>query len=241
MRLAQFAYLASLVTAQSSHPTLPTMWVSTTKEPGAPGDEIGVEAYYFVDQPTEDNPSALWSNYTGCQRLIYDDSQVKDTRRYLLGCDGGLDCCWEQQEGDQVEFQIPNVHPSKLAHVTHNGTKPYSNFGRTVTADQWDWHFTVERFQAFTTPNASQPTNVSLVSWHVEVDTPVAIEFGPDFQGIPESERQNFKQMFQIPQVCRRNNLLPCSNEASKKWGPSPVEKLMMAQRRARLAASKMN
>jgi len=44
-----------------------------TKEPGAPGGEIGMEAYNFVDKPNKTNPSAMWSNYTDCERLIYDD------------------------------------------------------------------------------------------------------------------------------------------------------------------------
>ena len=54
----------------NAHPTLPTRWISITKEPGAPGDGVGLEAYKYVDKPTPDNPSGIWSNYTGCSRLI---------------------------------------------------------------------------------------------------------------------------------------------------------------------------
>ncbi len=59
--------------AIDDHPTLPTQWISMTREPGAPGGEIGIEAYNFVDKPNKTNPSAMWSNYTDCERLIYDD------------------------------------------------------------------------------------------------------------------------------------------------------------------------
>ena len=42
-----------------------------------------------------------------CRRLIWvpDEPQAA---RYLLKCDA-VDCCKEDQEGDQIEFQIPNV------------------------------------------------------------------------------------------------------------------------------------
>ena len=38
----------------------------------------GLESYNFVatPTPTTDNPSAMWSNYTGCKRLIYYDGSV---------------------------------------------------------------------------------------------------------------------------------------------------------------------
>ena len=49
----------------SDYPTLPTLWTSETIEPGAPDSGKGIESYNFVDKPTDDNPSALWSNYTG--------------------------------------------------------------------------------------------------------------------------------------------------------------------------------
>ena len=50
-----------------SYPTLPTRWVSITDEPEK---GVGLEAYKYVENPTPDNPSALWSNYTDCSRLI---------------------------------------------------------------------------------------------------------------------------------------------------------------------------
>ena len=59
------------------------MWVSETKEPGAPGGGVGVEAYNFVSKPTRENPSAIWSNYTDCERLIYDGGGGS-AKRYLV-------------------------------------------------------------------------------------------------------------------------------------------------------------
>ena len=61
------------------------MWVSETKEPGAPGGGVGVEAYNFVAKPTRANPSAIWSNYTDCERLIYDGGGAS-AKRYLVSC-----------------------------------------------------------------------------------------------------------------------------------------------------------
>ena len=73
--------------AAQQHPTLPTSWVSETIEPGPGGKPLtGVEAYHFVAKPTRDNPSAIWSNYTGCERLIYDEGPVQ--KRFLFKCDG---------------------------------------------------------------------------------------------------------------------------------------------------------
>lgn len=61
---------APLVQAQKTHPTLPTMWNAETIDPPM---GKGLESYNFVATPTIDNPSAMWSNYTGCKRLIYYD------------------------------------------------------------------------------------------------------------------------------------------------------------------------
>ena len=86
------------------YPTLPDLWTAETIEPGAPGSGYGVESYKFVESPTGDNPSALWSNYTDCERLIYIASN-SNAKRYLLGCDS-VNCCYEEQDGNQVQFQI---------------------------------------------------------------------------------------------------------------------------------------
>ena len=63
--------------------------------------------YMYEKNPTPDNPSAMWSKYIDCKRLIYVDGSSKN-KRYILGC-YSMDCCWEEQEGNQVQFQIPNV------------------------------------------------------------------------------------------------------------------------------------
>lgn len=81
-KMAIVALLVSLacvaVLGQRRPPVLPSMWVAETIDPPEPE---GVEAYYFVDNPTEDNPSAMWSNYSDCQRLIYDTNDLEFTGR----------------------------------------------------------------------------------------------------------------------------------------------------------------
>ena len=98
----------------TTYPTLPTLWVAETIEPGAPGSGKGVESYSFMDKPTYDHPSAMWSNYTDCQRLIYVPN-TNNAKRYLLGCDS-VNCCWETQSGNQVEFQIPKRMMKNINH-----------------------------------------------------------------------------------------------------------------------------
>ena len=115
MKLLRIVAGAALCAAQT-HPSLPTRWVATTNEPGM---GVGVEAYKFVAEPTDANPSAMWSNYTdkGCERLIYVGTG-NNKHRYLFGCDA-IDCCNEPQSGNQVEFQITNVRSKKEPVVTH--------------------------------------------------------------------------------------------------------------------------
>ena len=95
-----FLLCAALILAKD-HPTLPTQWVAETIEPG-----IGhvMESYNFVANPSNDQPSSMWTNYTGCERLIHVTSG-NGGERYLLGCES-LTCCKEPQQGNQVEFQI---------------------------------------------------------------------------------------------------------------------------------------
>jgi len=107
LRLIISFCLATLGVSQklvTDYPTLPTLWEAETIEPGAPDSGKGMESYSFVDKPTYDSPSALWSNYTGCQRLIYIPNNY-DAKRYLLGCES-VNCCYEEQDGNHVEFQF---------------------------------------------------------------------------------------------------------------------------------------
>jgi len=195
--------------AQPSHPTLSTMWVSTTDEPGA---GVGLESYYMVDQPTTTNPSAMWSNYSAddCFRLIYDDGSLLETGRYLIKCDA-IDCCEEDQEGNQIEFQIPNVHPARLAPVKYDGKKSIViTFGENVTCDVWSWHFLAEKNEAYTVGNGS---DVRLVRWGAAVGVEIVhIDFAKDYKNIPESQRDAFKATFAIPPECAVPNLPQCDS-----------------------------
>ena len=93
--LFSFFCAVALVSAKTKtgkdHPTLPTLWTATTIDP--PMGQ-GEEDYMFVDTPSEENPSAMWSKYQDCERLIYLEASYGT--RYLLGCDA-VDCCTEDQ------------------------------------------------------------------------------------------------------------------------------------------------
>jgi len=187
-------------------PVLPTMWTAETIDPPM-GD--GIEAYNFVSVPSEDNPSSLWSNYTGCQRLIRVwNLAVSD--RYLLKCDA-LDCCVEDQSGQQVEFQIPNVYPSTLAPVTHVGRKNITNFGEKVEADEWSWSYSLGAYKAYTNPCSDCVNNVTLVQWHVSTIAGVSakIQF-KNYRGVKEADAAAFKASFDVPPECK-GNVLSCN------------------------------
>ena len=139
--LLAYVYSQDLVT---DYPTLPNLWEAETIEPAAPDGGKGIESYYFTSTPTVETPSALWSNYTDCQRLIYVTSG-NNAKRYLLGCDA-VNCCYEEQDGNHVEFQIPNVHysnPSKKVDVYHQRVN-ITNFGEEIEADEWSWEWNVK-------------------------------------------------------------------------------------------------
>lgn len=185
-----------------------------TKEPGAPGGEIGMEAYNFVDKPNKTNPSAMWSNYTDCERLIYDDG-LGTEQRYLLKCDA-LDCCTETQSGNQVEFQIPNVHLGRLTKVKHEANVSYTDtWKQTWTCDKWSWRFLIEDFHVYTT-NSTDNSKVNLHAWTVVAEgAPYTIEF-KNYTHIPAGQEEEFVKMFQVPAECIGSHVLPCSSAFEK-------------------------
>ena len=207
------------ITIAKDHPTLPTQWVAETIEPGAPGSGKGIESYNFVANPNSDQPSSMWSNYTGCQRLIHVTSS-NGGYRYLLGCDS-LDCCKESQEGNQVEFQIPNfnyANPTKVIEVKYTPLVNITNFGETVTADEWSWTFdspsgqVIGEYRVYTNDCSDCVNGVELIQWQ---DRAFGGEWFPiqfhNYKGIdPESdEGQQFAQTFDVPEVCL-GNIMTC-------------------------------
>lgn len=211
--------------AAKVHPTLPTMWTAETIDPPM-GD--GMESYKFVATPTKENPSAMWSNYTGCERLIYYDGTAGpggNSARYLLGCDA-VDCCRETQDGNQVEFQIPNVayaNPNKTVDVTWGGLVNVTVFDRDVQADKWSWEMDLpvnglfEYIEAYTQDCAECVNGVTLVLWQVFVDQKLhpngKIQF-KNYRGVADdgsAETGAFKSSFQIPKMCQANNILTCN------------------------------
>ena len=215
------------------YPTLPSMWTAETIEPGAPGNGDGLEAYNFVENPTDENPSAMWSNYTDCQRLIY-VPHTNNAKRYLLGCDA-VNCCWEEQSGNQVEFQIPNVHysnPSKKVDVSWQKAT-VTNFGKEVEADEWSWSWTIkdtlsQDWRAYTIPCADCVNEVELIQWQSRA---MGSEwFGVEFKGYrginsTSEDGENFKSRFAIPEICQKNNLLKCPSGLHEKYFEKKEEK----------------
>jgi len=213
-----FAFSLALP-AEAAHPTLPTMWIATTKEPVAPGDGVGIEAYNFVAKPTKEDPSAIWSNYTDCQRLIYDEGGGDGgpgQRRYLFKCDA-VDCCYESQQGNQVEFQIPNVRFfGKEATVTAAGKQTINVLGDSVTADTWQWTF--GKFAKYTAWTTGSGTNITLHKWFTGVDSAnvtSSILF-KDYRAIPADQAATFKATFARPPESKCRISCPSLRAAGK-------------------------
>lgn len=195
------------------HPSLPSMWTATTKE-----DEVGVvwESENFVFRPDSySNPDAKWTNYTdgSCQRLIYQPNNY-DGARYLLGCDA-LDCCTEPNEGGTVEYQIPNVHPAALAQVHHTGQETFTRFdGVTVTADVYEWKFTVETYNAFVTTDNVTGDNATLHKWIVRVEGDNFTNQYANYTEVPQDQAEAFRAQFYVPDVC--HNAMSCNGAREK-------------------------
>ena len=223
------AITVSLATSSKTgddHPTLPSMWSADTIEPGSPGNGKGIESYNFISTPTPDNPSAMWSNYTDCQRLIYVPNSY-DGKRYLLGCDA-VNCCYEPQDSNQVEFQIPNVHysnPNKKVEVSYQRTN-ITNFGEELFADEWSWSWTVkdilsQEWKAYTNDCDDCVNGVELIQWASRaMDSPwYTIEFR-NYKGydLGTDEGKVFHDTFAIPDICKKNNLLECPSGLHAKY-----------------------
>lgn len=207
-----FSFFASSFAVD--YPELPTLWKAVTIDPPM---KQGIEEYKFVTTPTEDNPSAMWSKYDGCSRLIYLPHAYGT--RYLLGCDA-IDCCTEDQEGNQVEFQIPNVHytnPKRKANVSYQRVN-ITNFGQVVEADEWSWSWGPQKWYARTKSCSDSYKNVKLLQWESTVlGTDGLIQF-KDYVGIdPDSEEgKQFISTFEVPQICE--NAKPCPEGLYRKY-----------------------
>ena len=174
------------------HPVLPTRWISITNEPNM---GVGLEAYKFVEHPTPDNPSALWSNYTDCARLILINSNV-DANRYLLGCDA-VDCCTEPQDGNHVEFQIPNVKTTFTK--VKQSKQTISVFDKEIETDTWFWKFGPQNWTAYTTIDSQN--NTILHRW--ESGFKNILDVSIDFQNFTYiTDTEEFDKLFTIPKEC---------------------------------------
>jgi hypothetical protein len=237
--LLLLAIIVATAAATQSHPTLPNLWRSETNEPGM---GPGIEAYKFVDVPTSSNPSALWSNYSGCQRLIWIENDAQEAR-FLLGCDA-LACCTEQQDGNQVEFQIPNTPNAKVSYMGKKNIT--TSFQKTVLADLWHWKvFEIVSYWVYTTPAPGAVNNITL--WRYQTDVgpePYIIDFNT-YIGYNANtiSGQKFLQQFQVPAVCQGN--VPRCGDARKagllktEWKEPTAYRLMRGLQRGLAAIGK--
>ena len=136
-----------------------------------------------------------------------------DAHRYLFGCDA-IDCCVEEQAGNQVEFQIPNVHlpGGKEVNVTYGGVWTLEQFGEKVEADMWSWEFAggIEHWDAFTTDCAECVNGVQLHKWSVVAEGERFNITFKDYQGVKPEDMDAFKASFTRPshESCR----IPCGD-----------------------------
>ena len=206
--LVCLAVMNTACDAAPSHPTLPTRWTAKVNE-----DEVGLvlESYKMVDKPTPSNPSAKWTNFTdgSCQRLIF-DGDLENNARYLLGCDA-LDCCIESQEGNHLEYQIPNIHPSFLTKVESLGKHTISQYEGSkivkVTCDVSSWKFGLATYYAFTTKDPK--TNVTVLNrWTVDAE---GKNFTNDYFGYATpTDVAQFDAQFNVPAIC--NGAMSCGD-----------------------------
>lgn len=186
-----------------SHPVLPTRWTSITNEPGK---GVGIESYKFVEHPTPENPSGIWSNYTDCARLILVNSNA-DATRYLLGCKV-VDCCTEAQDGNHVEFQIPNVH-TKFTKVKQ-GRQKITVFDKQIDTDTWFWSFGPQNWTAYTSFD-----NDHCVLHRWESGFKNILDVAIDFQNYTYiTETEEFDSLFQVPDICI--GAYPCDQVLNK-------------------------
>jgi len=229
------AFGSAAVAAQPQHPTLSTNWIATTWQPDTPAPS-GEESYRFVDKPLDSNPSTLWSNYTAadCKRLLISKS-YEDQIRYYLKCHA-VDCCKcdTKDAGDQIEFQIPNVHPNWIAPIKYTKGPcdfPASGQPTVPNADIWTWKFGPAQYIAYTTTcptcnlTASQPgPGVELLRWDIHIAAQnITIEW-QDY--IIPADTSAFKGSFDVPAVCQ-GNILDCCNTHEQTSGRlTPVERV---------------
>lgn len=64
----------------------------------------GKQAYKFVEKPTDENPSGLWTNYSGCKQLSIQGS-YDQTTTWLFECDA-VDCCFNEGDAAQPILEV---------------------------------------------------------------------------------------------------------------------------------------
>ena len=157
--------------------------------------------------PTDANPSAKWTNFTdgSCQRLIWTGKDTNFGMRYLLGCDA-VDCCTESQEGNQLEYQIPNIqNPTKFTYLGKESITQDAPSGTvTIMADKWHWCgrglASAECFDVHTTGNVTG--NAILRRWTVSLYGKTYPTDYYSFKPVPAAELAGFAASFAVPAIC---------------------------------------
>ena len=129
--------------------------------------------------------------------------------RYLLKCDA-VDCCTEEQAGNHIEYQIPNVHPNILAPVSHPGNETITLFnGSTIVADVWKWKFAVEKYTVHT-------VGEELLRWNVNVGDNYTNEY-VNYTAVQEADLAAFSATFAVPPQCKGTQIPKCAGVVSEK------------------------
>jgi len=127
-----------------------------------------------------------------------------------LKCDA-VDCCKEEQSGNHVEYQIPNVHPKFLAKVSELGKESITLFnGSTVLADAYQWTFLVPKYTAYTVGS-------ELVRWNVNVEGDNITNDYVNYTAIPADQLAAFQSTFAVPEQCKGNQVPRCDGTVSEK------------------------
>ena len=133
-------------------------------------------------------------------------------RLRLLSCTGdAVDCCTEEQSGNHVEYQIPNVHPAALTHVTEAGNETITLFnGSSILAEAYQWKFSLAKYTAHTVGS-------ELLRWTVHIEGSNITNDYVNYTAIPDADRAAFQATFAVPPQCQGPHVYSCNGQVSEK------------------------
>ena len=156
--------LLLLSATATTPPHLAKAWTAMSTGDGLPG-KTGKESYIYEDckKKTATCMNGHKWEYPGCTKYEVDqgfDSAYSGT--YLVGCEGGLDCCQEdghEEIPDVKKWDIGQAGPLMGDKITYLGKKTTTGLNETkVTADAWNEvfniPFTPDKAKCVSTPKA---------------------------------------------------------------------------------------